>query len=78
MGGDEMGGFPQSGDNFKTAGAWNIVTGRAWFDWRLEAVRARIAAAETAGETFEVRRLRSELAAFEAAGPVPVDRDVFG
>jgi hypothetical protein len=73
-----MGGFPQSGDNFRTTGAWNIVTGRAWFDWRLEAVRARIAAAEHAGEAFELRRLRNELATLEAAGPAPVDQTVFG
>lgn len=73
-----MGGFPQSGDNFRTTGTWNILTGRAWFDWRLDAVDARIAAAETAGETFEVRRLRHERATLEAAGPAPVDRSVFG
>jgi len=77
-GGGQMSGFPRGGDNFRTTGAWNIVTGRAWFDWRCEAVRARIAVAEAVGEPLEIRRLRNELADLEAAGPVPVDRDVFG
>lgn len=70
--GVNMSEFPAGGDNFRLAGPWRIVEGRAWHAWRLAAAEAEARASEWRGEDSAARRLRNRLRRLRAAGPAPV------